>query len=448
MLPQQLHLAYAGEKTGTGMTISWTTYSPVSDPRVWIGPSPSTLTVSDAPVQVTTYYDEGKGEYALYSYHATVTKLTPFTKYFYKVGSLSQPDFQSSSASQSPTQFTTARTADTNATFEIAVYGDHGADANAKDTLKYVTTTLPGTVDFVYHIGDVSYADNAFLSASEAVGFFYEETYNRWMNSLTSLMQTTPYMVLVGNHEAECHSPVCFASSAKKDALGNYSAFNARFKMPSGESGGVKNMWYAFEYGPVHFTSISSETDYTGAPSNSFIGRKYGGFGDQLTWLEADLKKANANRANVPWLVVGMHRAMYTLSQCDKQGVVIGDALPVLKAFEELFIKYNVDVVVAGHVHAYERQYPIARSKAVLDGVSADAKTYANPKAPVYIMTGAAGNTEGHDKYKVTKSSWNVVLDNKNYGISKLKVSRTALVWTFVGTATGDVLDEFTILKS
>ncbi|GAB9473491.1 Acid phosphatase [Globisporangium polare] len=439
-LPQQLHLAYAGAAAGTGMTISWTTYTQVTDPKVWVGSSAGTLALSSAVVEVSTYYQEGK--YSLYSYHATVAGLSPFTKYFYKVGSLSLSDFQSS-----PSSFMTARPTTTTDTFEIAVYGDFGADKNAKETLSYVTDKLPGKVDFIYHIGDISYADNAFLSASEFFGFFYEETYNRWMNSLTPVMKTLPYMVLVGNHEAECHSPSCLISTKKKDGLGSYNAYNSRFKMPSSESGGVKNMWYSFEYGPVHFTSVSSETDYAGAPSNSYSGRTYGGYGDQLKWLEADLQKANANRNNVPWLIVGMHRAMYTLDQCDASGVPIGEALPVQKGFEELFIKYGVDVVVAGHVHTYERHYPIARNKAVLDGVSADKRVYTNPRAPVYITSGAAGNSEGHQTYKVSDIPWNVLTNIQDFGISTLKVNRTALTWSYVATATGVKVDEFTMVK-
>lgn len=67
-------------------------------------------------------------------------------------------------------------------------------------------------------------------------------------------------------------------------------------------------MWYSFEHGPIHITSLSSETDYKGEPSNEFADPpRNGNFGDQLAWVEADLKKADANRANVPWIIVGMH---------------------------------------------------------------------------------------------------------------------------------------------
>jgi hypothetical protein len=45
-------------------------------------------------------------------------------------------------------------------------------------------------------------------------------------------------MVLPGNHESECHSPACLLDSTYKHALQNFTAYNARFRMPFQESGG------------------------------------------------------------------------------------------------------------------------------------------------------------------------------------------------------------------
>ncbi|GAB9469140.1 Calcineurin-like phosphoesterase [Globisporangium polare] len=438
-VPQQSHLAFAGSPSGSGMAISWTTRTKVTDPQVWLGSAQTSLSLATgAVIETKSYYSDSS--YSLFTYHATVSGLTPGSQYFYKVGSASSADYQSDVAS-----FTTAKAAGSKDAFQIAIYGDFGVDANAAGSNKYVNT-LTGKVDFVYHVGDISYADNAFLSVSEFVGFYYEETYNRWMSSLTAIMRQTPYMVLVGNHEAECHSPSCILSSSKKDQLGNYTAFNARFKMPSKESKGVLNMWYSFDYASVHFTTMSSETDYTDAPSNSYTLRKYGNFGNQLAWLEADLKAADANRASVPWLIVGMHRAMYTL-RSQSSGVPNDEALPVQKAFEELFIKYKVDMVISGHVHSYERHLPIARSKAVMDGVSSDKKTYASPKAPVYVISGASGSSEGHNTYKGATSPWNAKYDETNYGVSLLKATPSTLSWQFVASETGAVIDDFVITK-
>ncbi|KAE8878353.1 hypothetical protein PF005_g13874 [Phytophthora fragariae] len=442
--PQQFHLSFAGRKAGTGMTISWTTFDLEEDPAVWIGSSEGHLTpVNDATIETKSYYKDK--DYSLYSYHAIVTGLKPNTEYFYKVGSASSKKFQSAVSS-----FTTARKSGDDSPFTIAVYGDMGADANAVETNKYVNG-LVDKVDFVYHLGDVSYADDAFLSAKTAFGFYYEQVYNKFMNSMTNIMRRMAYMVLVGNHEAECHSPSCLLSDSKLNQLGNYSAFNSRFRMPSNESGGVLNMMYSYEYASVHFTTVSSETDYPHAPSNAYhTHHVYGHFGDQLAWLEEDLKAADANRDKVPWIVVGMHRPMYTIRSCDAGGGPNNDfdALNVQEAFEELFIKYKVDLVLQGHVHAYERQYPVANGSAVMHGVSKDDTIYKNPQAPVYVISGSAGGPEGLYKYKHPESpKWHAVMDNTHYGITLLSVTPTNLTLTTVASGTGAEIDKFSVLK-
>ncbi|GAB9476419.1 Calcineurin-like phosphoesterase [Globisporangium polare] len=441
-LPQQVHLAYAGTPTGTGMTVSWATYAAIFDSAVWVGATANNLVKSTAEVSVASYYSEG--DYSLYQIHATLSGLKPNTKYYYKVGSAGDTTMQSEVAS-----FTTARAAGDATAFNVLVYADAGDGDYSVATVDFANT-LTETIDFVYHIGDISYADDDYLVPSQSLGFFFEEVWNKWMNSLTPIMSRVPYMVAVGNHEAECHSPNCQLSSYKKDHLGNYTAYNARFRMPSKESGGTLNMWHSFEHGPVHFTTISSETDYPGAPTNQFTvtSNKNGNFGDQLAWLEADLKKAAANRASVPWIIVGMHRPIYSVSETDKAGNPINQPSILQAAFEELFIKYGVDVVVAGHEHAYERNFPIARSTPIRTGVSADNNTYVNPKAPVYITTGAAGNVENHASKPKTSVLWNAASDYSNWGVSMLSVTRVSLEFKFVASANQAVLDRFIITKN
>ncbi|GAB9476420.1 hypothetical protein Gpo141_00013486, partial [Globisporangium polare] len=440
-LPQQVHLAYAGATAGTGMAVSWATFANVADSAVWIGTSATNLELSTSTVSIASYYSEG--DYSLFQNHATLSGLTPNTKYYYKVGSASDTTLQSDVAS-----FTTARSASDATTFDVLVYGDAGDGDNSAATIEYVNT-LGSQVDFVYHIGDISYADDDYLVASQALGFFYEEVYNKWMNSMTPIMSQVAYMVSVGNHEAECHSPNCQLSSYKKDHLGNYTAYNSRFAMPSKESGGVLNMWHSFEHGPLHITTISSETDYPGAPTNQYtLSNKNGNFGNQLAWVEADLKKAAANRADVPWIIVAMHRPMYSIKDADASGNPTGQPKIIQAAFEELFIKYGVDVVVAGHEHSYERNFPIARGAAVTTGVSSDNSTYVNPKAPVYMITGAAGTVENHTTKPTNTVPWNAASDNSNWGVSVMTVSRSSLEFKFVASANQAVLDRFVITKN
>lgn len=144
-----------------------------------------------------------------------------------------------------------------------------------------------------------------------------------------------------------------------------------------------------------------------------------------------------------------MHRPMYTLSDCDKGGNPKGSAKLIQSAFEELFIKYKADVVVAGHVHSYERHFPIAKGKKLTAGVSLDGKSYKSPQAPVYLVTGAAGNFEGHEHLSnKTRVEWVLKTDTTHYAISSLRVTRKALGFKLIGTGDSVVYDEFEITKS
>ncbi|RLN49696.1 hypothetical protein BBP00_00010118, partial [Phytophthora kernoviae] len=186
-IPQQFHLAFAGEEAGTGMTISWTTFALDNDPAVWLGSTETKLkVVTDAEVVTKSYYKDD--DYELYSYHTVVSGLEPNTEYFYRVGSASDKTFQSAVSS-----FTTARASGDSSPFTVAVYGDMGTDANSVATNKYVNT-LVDEVDFIYHLGDMSYADNAFLTAKRVFGFYYEQVYNKFMNSMTNVMRQMAYM--------------------------------------------------------------------------------------------------------------------------------------------------------------------------------------------------------------------------------------------------------------
>ncbi|RLN82650.1 hypothetical protein BBJ28_00026224, partial [Nothophytophthora sp. Chile5] len=200
--PQQVHLAYAGTTAGTAMTVSWATYEEVDDSSLWVGTSADSLTLVDTTVTSVNYYHDDS--YDMYHHHATVSSLSPHTKYYYKVGSKAQTTYQSDVYS-----FVTARSASDTSTFNVIIYGDAGDGDNSVDTLTYMNTLTSDDVDLIYQIGDISYADDDYLVASQLTGFFYEEVYNKWMNSLAPVMSAIPYMVLVGNHEAECHSPNC-----------------------------------------------------------------------------------------------------------------------------------------------------------------------------------------------------------------------------------------------
>ncbi|KAG3116806.1 hypothetical protein PI124_g4671 [Phytophthora idaei] len=117
-------------------------------------------------------------------------------------------------------------------------------------------------------------------------------------------------------------------------------------------------------------------------------------------------------------------------------------------AFEALFLKYKVDVVLTAHEHCYERHTPIRNNQPVLDGVSSDRKTYNNPQAPVYILSGAGGGIEGHENNLHTSAKWNVVSNYADFGVTTLQANRTMLSWKFISSSNKAVLDSFVVLKT
>lgn len=68
----------------------------------------------------------------------------------------------------------------------------------------------------------------------------------------------------------------------------------------------------------------------------------------QYKWLKGDLGKVDRRRT--PWLIVLIHAPWYNTNLAHK-----GEGESMRKAMEKLLYEARVDVVFAGHVHAYER---------------------------------------------------------------------------------------------
>jgi len=196
------------------------------------------------------------------------------------------------------------------------------------------------------------------------------------------------------------------------------------------------NMWYSFDYGPVHFVSANTETDFDGATEEHYgdggilIGLKAGGFapqGEYMRWLEADLAAANANRAERPWIVAFGHRTWFYRDHRLKDKVL-------MDAHRPLFEKYGVDLYMAGHVHAYSRHLPAPGSGDI----------------PV-VVTGAGGCEEGLEGFKRTQGvaddGFEYFSDGETFQIGSLEVSREALTWKAHNSETGEIFDTFTLTK-
>lgn len=220
------------------------------------------------------------------------------------------------------------------------------------------------------------------------------------MNSIESIAAQVPYQTCPGNHEKHA----------------NFSHYDARFSMlgdghrPNHQAPltqRLNNHFYSIDIGPAHIVMFSTEFYYYTEFGWEQIGR-------QFAWLEEDLKRANQNRAQRPWLIVVGHRSPYCMKsgkdaeddeeptkelECDphlqerpimRQGIHMHDdpKVPTQFALEQLFYKYGVDIHFYGHEHFYGRLLPVYNGT-VRNGTRS-ANPYDNPNGPVLIVTGSA----------------------------------------------------------
>lgn len=259
------------------------------------------------------------------------------------------------------------------------------------------------------------------------------------------LSSKKPYIVAPGNHDSDCdeHNPLVCPHSQM-----NFSAFRCRYRMPSLESNALNysspdaiNMWFSFQWGRAYFVSIDTETDYPLSPEGSIgFGPFSGPYGTyqfgQLAWLEDQLMQASTMRQNgeLDWIIVWGHRPFHASSSKDAN-------LGARAAFEPMLFKYGVDFGIFGHWHAYERLYPLTAQGTVAQ------KDYNNPPGPVYIISGAAGNLDGHDS--ATPTEITAFMDDSHYTFGTLEfLNATHATWSLYRSDDGSVQDQVTVTKS
>ncbi|KAK9343521.1 Metallo-dependent phosphatase-like protein [Lipomyces starkeyi] len=462
--PLQHRLAYAGT---TGMTVSWNTYEQINEPTVYYGTDSWDLS-SYATGTSVTYVTS-----LTWSNHVKITGLMPNTQYYYVVSNTNCYNC----SELTPYTFTTARNAGDYTPYTVAVAVDLGVmgstglsttskgkiTANDSTTIQSLARYMDG-FDFLWHPGDIGYADYWLKEQIQKYLTFVPidkgyEVYNKLLNTFYDEMQPItaqkPYMVGPGNHEANCDNGgttdpttnTSYTVDICMEGQRNFTGYRNHFRMPSKESGGLESFWYSFDHGMVHFIQIDTETDlghgivgpdeaYGSEGDFDTIGQDAGPFGttnEQVNWLQKDL--ASVDRSKTPWIVVSGHRPFYGASH--ENGV----CNECVTAFEPLFLKYNVDLVLAGHVHFYERNAPIKNG-------TADPNELNNPSAPWYIMNGAAGHYDGLDPIERSPDYIRYV-QNSTYGWSKLTFHNcTHLTHQFVVSGNGTVLDTATLYKN
>jgi hypothetical protein len=136
--------------------------------------------------------------------------------------------------------------------------------------------------------------------------------------------------------------------------------------------------------------------------------------------------------------VIAGHRPWY-VSYANTSSSVCWECKDV---FEPIFLEYNVDLVMSGHIHLYERNDPLNNSVSDPNGLN-------NPSYPWYITNGAAGHYDGLDPLMLPLPSYARSAQNSTYGWSRLTFHNCShLTHEFVASKNGSVLDTATLYKN
>lgn len=404
--PEQIHIALAGVGA---MSVDWVT-NPQEDDNLMRATKSESYCDRLADLQLNTMVlygtnstallSTGQGDYSCYTadeyqsgalHHVTLGlgpegPLKANTQYFYQVG---DPQLV---LSELYSFMTPPEAGSHSFPYRLGVIGDLGQTENSMDTLDHAAALEPVSI---LNVGDLSYADG------------YQPRWDSYGRLIQSSAARIPWQVIEGNHEEE----------VVEGKLG-FLAYDKRFHTPSTFSQSNTNLYYSYEVAGLHVIMLGCYADYSRRSQ-------------QYAWLETDLAKVD--RSRTPWLIVGMHAPWYN-SNVAHQGEMEG----MRNTMEGLLFEYGVDVVFAGHVHAYERSARVYQGQL-------------NDLGPVYINIGDGGNREGlSNEYIRPSPKWSAFRE-PSYGMGVLSVmNSTHAIWQWHRNQDGNMVvgDEVDVIRA
>ena len=276
-----------------------------------------------------------------YIHEATLTGLTPNTKYEYRVGY----------GTDRRSDWYRLETAGASV-YDVLIYPDSqsGDYSQWEEIVKSSALRNPRTALYI-SMGDL--VDNG------------EHAYQwrTWLNSIKPLSANVPLATTLGNHEMytldwKMREPYAYLNYFAVPPNGN-ETFNRRY--------------YSYDFGDVHYVVLDTML-YESNHEDNHDTHHPDLYDVQVQWLRQDLT-ANTKK----WTVVLMHRDPFQYA-FDRPGAsrdVGFNEEGVL--FMPIFDEFNVDLVLSAHLHSY-------RNRGHVRNFDRD------PSGPLYILTGIAGD--------------------------------------------------------
>lgn len=239
----------------------------------------------------------------------------------------------------------------------FAVAADVGSDREAMATLEAMGAA---EADLHLILGDLSYAG--------------PDSEKDWCELVTEALADAPVQLVVGNHEDDSGEDGHIREFAeclpdKMDSTGDYGT-EYFFDVP----------------GLARFILLSPDLTVDG------VHYYYGEGNENEQWVRDTIDEAR--EAGLPWVIVGMHKNCLSVGEyyCN----IYQDLL-------DLLVEHEVDLVLHGHDHTYQRSRQISTGagckQVVVDAFDSDCvvddgedDSYTKGAGPVFVVNGVGGS--------------------------------------------------------
>jgi len=388
-MPERILISWKGNPA-TSQAVTWRTDTTVKQAFAQIttataGPH---FVAKAAAAQVEATTTLVKTDLGARHYHAVnFTGLKPETLYVYRVGDRTNwsawTHFRTASEQPKP--------------FSFVYFGD--AQNNLKShwsrVFREAFSDAP-RAKFMLHAGDLVNAGNRDAEWGEwcAAG--------GWVNG------TIPTVAIPGNHEYDRNRVDPTPEEIEKDEESLCRRWRARFEFPENGPADFLETCYFFDYQGVRFIGLNSMED----------------FQQQARWLERVLSE-NPQR----WTVVTHHHPVYSAS-------VRRDNPELRAAWQPIYDKYQVDLVLTGHDHSYGRTGLMTHSANESTGL----RVRDEKSGTVYVVSVSGPKQYDRNNYQFARRAE----DTQLYQVVSIDGDQLRYQ---AKTATGVLYDAFTLNK-
>ncbi|HUJ16754.1 MAG TPA: metallophosphoesterase family protein [Nitrospirota bacterium] len=288
-------------------------------------------------------------EYGSANQHAyTIAGLTPNTKYYYQVADQTNGLYGAGSFITAPDNSVTA--------IRFLGMGDSRSQPFALDNLMQAMKSFysqPGNEDYqrlVIHNGD--------WVSTDGESYWTSQWFDPTKIDVVAFTANTPINGCKGNHDNSGSYP-----NGKSTYFPKYFPFPYQNATPVFDPATVQaynNLYWSFDYGPVHFTVVDNYSNLAAGSA-------------QYNWVVNDLASTTK-----PWKIMIYHEPAYSAgSDGDNSNV---------RVLEPLVTQYGVDLIYCGHSHNYARTgaYTLAQANGDQIALNVPHITSGGGGAPVY----------------------------------------------------------------